>query len=146
MMISAISPKGKLRFMVTDDGLKAEGFIEFCRRLLADTPGKVFLIVDNNRIQHAKIVKEFLASTHGRLELFFLPPYSPELKPDEWVWRNVKNDRIGRQAARSQDELKLFAIGALTPGDCCPTHPMAGPRSTSTPTYANPTPSSTTPT
>jgi transposase len=113
MMISAVSAKGKLRFMVTDTGLKAPEFIEFCRRLLHDTSGKVFLIVDGNQIHRAKIVKEFIAATHGRLELFFLPPYSPELNPDEWVWKNVKADRVGRAAARSQDELKHLATHAL---------------------------------
>lgn len=113
MMISAVSPKGKLRFMVHDNGLKAAEFIEFCKRLLADTDGKVFLIVDGNRIHHAKKTQAFVASTHGRLELFFLPPYSPELNPDEWVWKNVKRDQIGRQSVLSQDELKLFATRAL---------------------------------
>jgi transposase len=113
MMISALSPKGKLRFMVHDSGLKAPEFVEFCRRLLADTDGKVFLVVDGNRIHHAKVTQNFVASTQGRLELFFLPPYSPELNPDEWVWKNIKRDRVGRQSVLSQDELKLFATRAL---------------------------------
>jgi transposase len=52
------------------------------------------------------VTKEFAASTGGRLRLVFLPGYSPELNPDEWVWKNVKHDRIGktggpRQAASS---------------------------------------------
>ncbi|MBA9007271.1 IS630 family transposase [Thermomonospora cellulosilytica] len=113
MMISAVSPKGKLRFMVTEQGLKAAEFITFCRRLLDDVEGKVFLIVDGNRIHTAKMVQRFVASTQGRLELFFLPPYSPELNPDEWVWKNVKSDRVGRQSVLSRDELKLFAARAL---------------------------------
>jgi transposase len=47
-------------------------------------------------VHKAKIVNEYVASAHGRLELFFLPPYSPELNPDEWVNKNVKHDRIAR--------------------------------------------------
>lgn len=113
MMISAVSPKGKLRFMVHDKGLKSEEFITFCRRLLDDTDGKVFLIVDGSTIHTSGLTKRFVARTEGRLELFFLPPYSPELNPDEWVWKNVKRDRVGRQAAQSHDELRLFVTAAL---------------------------------
>jgi transposase len=114
MMISAVSPQGKLRFMVHDKGLKSEEFITFCRRLLDDTPAdrKVFLIVDGSRIHTSKMTQRFIDRT-DRIELFLLPPYSPELNPDEWVWKNVKRDRVGRQAARSNGELHLFAIGAL---------------------------------
>ena len=61
----------------------------------------------------AKETQDFAASTEGRLELFFLPPYSPELNPDEWVWKNVKNDRIGRQSVNSLDELKNAPESAL---------------------------------
>ena len=49
----------------------------------------------------------------GRLSIFFLPPYSPDLNPDEWVWNNVKNDQIGRSVIMSADDLKAKAIGAL---------------------------------
>jgi transposase len=112
MMISAVTPKGKLRFMVHDNGLKSEEFITFCRRLLDDTTGKVFLIVDGGRIHTSKMTRRFVERTE-RLELFFLPPYSPELNPDEWIWKNVKNDRVGRQAAQSHNELRLFVTAAL---------------------------------
>jgi transposase len=113
MMISAVSPKGKLRFMVHDQGLKSEEFITFCRRLLDDVPDKkVFLIVDGGRIHTSKMTRRFVERTE-RMELFYLPPYSPELNPDEWVWKNVKHDRVGRQAVRSHDELRLFATAAL---------------------------------
>ncbi len=45
--------------------------------------------------------------------IFFLPPYSPDLNPDEWVWNNVKNDRVGRKVIMGKDDLKAKAIGAL---------------------------------
>ena len=47
------------------------------------------------------------------LTLFFLPPYSPDLNPDEWVWKNVKHDNLGRAAAKSTDDLARFARAAL---------------------------------
>jgi transposase len=61
----------------------------------------------------AKIVKEYVASTNGRLSLFFLPPYSPELNPDEWVWKNVKHDAVGRTVAMSKGHLYSIVYDAL---------------------------------
>ncbi|GHE34379.1 hypothetical protein GCM10017673_41450 [Streptosporangium violaceochromogenes] len=113
MMISAVSPRGELRFQLFDQGLDADAFIGFCKRLLADANRPVFLIVDNSRVHRAKKVKRFVEDSQGRLSLFFLPPYSPELNPDEWVWKNVKHDRIARASARSVEELKTLALGAL---------------------------------
>jgi transposase len=113
MMASAISTTGALRFHVHEGSFKARHFIAFCRQLLSDVDGKVFLIVDGSSVHTAKEVKEFVKSTGGRLSLFFLPPYSPELNPDEWVWKNVKHDHIGRVSVRGLDELKAVADRAL---------------------------------
>jgi transposase len=78
-----------------------------------DAFGSVFLIVDGHSAHRAKVTTEFVASTEGRLKLFFLPGYSPQLNPDEWVWKNVKRDRIGKTGVTSQDDLESKAIGAL---------------------------------
>lgn len=112
-MISAITAKGALRFAVYEGTTNAASFIDFCKRLLHDTPGPVFLIVDGHPAHRAKVTAEFVASTEGRLKLFFLPGYSPQLNPDEWVWKNVKHDRIGKTGVTSQNDLKSKAIGAL---------------------------------
>jgi transposase len=112
-MISAVTAKGALRFAVYDRNTTAEVFIDFCKRLLHDAAGPVYLIVDGHPAHRATATKKFVASTEGRLALFFLPGYSPELNPDEWVWKNVKHDRIGRTGVSSADNLKAKAIGAL---------------------------------
>ena len=70
-------------------------------------------IVDGAPAHIAKQTKEFVASTEGRLSLYFLPPYSPQLNPDEWVWHNVKNTQIGRAVPMSQGHLRQLAEGAL---------------------------------
>lgn len=112
-MISAVSPRGQLHFQVFEGSTTADRFIEYCQALLADTDRPVFLIVDGHSAHKAKKVKEFVAGTGGRLELFFLPPYSPELNPDEWVWKNVKNDRVGRAVPLSKDDLHGIVVDAL---------------------------------
>lgn len=112
-MISAVSAQGLLRFQVFEGSFTAQRFIEFCARLLADASGPVFLVADGHPTHRARVVTEYVASTGGRLRLFFLPGYSPELNPDEWVWKNVKTDRIKRAVPMSQAEMKRLAIGAL---------------------------------
>lgn len=112
-MLSAVSAQGALRFRVREGTVNAGVFIDFCQRLLHDTTGPVYLIVDGHPTHRAKITTEFVASTDGRLKLFLLPGYSPELNPDEWVWKNVKHDRIGKTGVASKTELKAKVIGAL---------------------------------
>lgn len=112
-MISAISPRGKLRFMTVDGRFNAVKFIEFLKRLLHNSGKPVFLIVDGHPVHKAKKVKEFIESTDGKLRLFILPPYSPELNPDELVWNNLKNHRIGRKMITGPDDLKQKIISSL---------------------------------
>ncbi len=104
-MISVVSAKGALRFAVYEGNTNAAVFIDFCKRLLHDAPGPVYLIVDGHPAHRATATKEFTAKTEGRLKLFFLPGYSPELNPDEWVWKNVKHDRIGKTGVTSRQDL-----------------------------------------
>lgn len=113
MMVSAISPRGELRFHIHEGSFRATHFIDFCGQLMKDARSDIFLIVDGSSVHTAKEVKEFVASAEGKIQLYFLPPYSPDLNPDEWVWKNVKHDAIGRSAVRGKDDLKAVAVGAL---------------------------------
>lgn len=74
---------------------------------------KIFMIIDNAPYHVSKMTREFAENTGGRLTLFFLPPYSPELNPDELVWKNVKHDQIGRASIRNASELHPRAVAAL---------------------------------
>jgi transposase len=115
-MISAISQQGMLRFQVHVGSMNGGRFIEFLKSLMKSVEAKkIFLIVDGSSIHKSKKVRAFLEKDEvkERLELFILPGYSPELNPDEWVWNNVKNTRIGRVVSHSQDDLMSKAVGAL---------------------------------
>jgi transposase len=112
-MVSAISPRGELHFQVYESGIRQEEFLDFCKMLVADTGRPVFLIIDNSAVHRARILHEYAAQSNGMLTVFFLPPYSPDLNPDEWVWKNVKHDNLGRASAKSRHELAQFAIAAL---------------------------------
>lgn len=107
-MISAVSPRGKMRFMVTKRNVTATVFIEFLKRLLINALGPVFVIVDGHPAHKAKIVKRFVEEQEGRLKLFFLPPYSPELNPDEYVWNHLKNNCLGKKILTSKEQLHEY--------------------------------------
>lgn len=111
-MISAVSPRGDFRFMLHDGSVNAQVFKEFLKRLLIGAEGPVFLVVDGHPIHKAKLIKEFVAAQQGMLKLFYLPPYSPQLNPDEQVWAHVKR-QVSRQLVQSKDEMKRLALGAL---------------------------------
>ena len=84
-MTSAISPKESLRFMVVRGGVGARVFIEFLKSLMHGRRRAVSLIVDGHPSHRSKSAKRHVDSLGGRLKLFFLPPYSPALNPDEFV-------------------------------------------------------------
>lgn len=92
-MISAIAAGGQMSFRVFDGRFTAEVFIDFLRRLIATHEGrKIYLIVDNHSTHHAKKVRDWLAreGRHEKLQLVFLPAYSPELNPDENLNQDLK--------------------------------------------------------
>jgi transposase len=102
-LVSAVTAQGKLRFAAYDGTFTSTTFIDFCRRLLHDADRPVFLVVDGHPTHRSRAVQQFVAATAGRLRLCYLPGYSPELNPDEWVWKNVKADRIGRAGVIDQE-------------------------------------------
>lgn len=111
-MMSAISPRGALRFMIFDGRMNADVFCEFLKRLIHDAEKPIYLIVDNHPVHRSYKVRDFVQSTKGKLKLFFLPPYSPELNPDEQVWANLKKT-VGRQVTTSAADLKKRVISFL---------------------------------
>jgi transposase len=96
-MISAISNQGLVRFEFIEEAMNTDRFIGFMERLVADSSQKVFLILDNLKVHHAKPVAAWLTERKDRIEVFYLPSYSPEINPDEYLNRDFKT------ALRSSD-------------------------------------------
>jgi transposase len=105
-MISAITARGQLRFMVTGKRIGAKVFVEFLRRLVHGWKRPIFLIMDSHPTHKAKLVKAFVKRSKGKLRLFYLPPYSPELNPDEYVWNDVKSNGVRRSMITNVKELR----------------------------------------
>lgn len=105
-MISAISNRGLMRFMLYDGALDADRFIAFLRRLTRDAgQQKVFLIVDNLRVHHAKKVTAWVASHAHEIELFYLPAYAPDHNPDEYLNNDLKQKLRQQPQPGSKTEL-----------------------------------------
>ncbi len=112
-LISAVSAQGQLRFMLTKGRVTAAVFIDFLRRLLVNAAVPIFLIVDGHPTHRAKSVARLVAEQDGRLALFYLPPYSPELNPDELVWNNLKNHGTGRRLITSPEQLRRTIVSHM---------------------------------
>ena len=112
-LISTVTNQGKVRFMVYRDTMTAQTMIRFMRRLIKDVGRKVFLIVDNLRVHHSKLVREWLEEHREQIEVFYLPSYSPELNPDEYLNCDLKVGVHTGVPATSKSQLARKAIGHL---------------------------------
>ena len=113
-MISAISNAGMLRFRLFVGSFTGAVFIDFLGRLVRDGGGrKVHLIVDGHPVHRAKAVSAWVGRHGDRIELHFLPGYSPELHPVELLNHDVKANAAGRRRPRSAGELRDELHGYL---------------------------------
>lgn len=105
-MISSVTNKGKVRFMLSDKAFNAQLFKEFMKRLIRDAGRKVFLIEDNLRVHHAKCNQAWLERNSNKIELFYLPSYSPDLNPVELLNGDLKTALHKGEPARCKDKLE----------------------------------------
>jgi len=112
-MISAISNKGHLQFMILDGRFNSEVFQRFLARMIKYSKQKIFFIADGHPAHKTKKLKEWLAYNKHRIEVFFLPPYSPELNPQEYVNQDVKTNVIGKKRPVNKAQMKANVEGFM---------------------------------
>ena len=113
-LISAITSKGHMRFMVKEKGgVNAGVFIEFLKRLLIGAKRTIFLIVDRGPAHRAQKTRDFVKTLGAKLRLFYLPPYSPDRNPDELVWKHLKADTVGRMVTTGKADFKRNVISSM---------------------------------
>jgi transposase len=105
-VISAVSLQGAFWCQIYTHTLKQGDFIIFLKDLMSGQRGKVFLVLDSHPAHIANSVKEYVQSTKGRLELHFLPPYAPDLNPDEFVWHYLKGNGVAKKPLHKDESLK----------------------------------------
>jgi transposase len=112
-LISAVTNKGELRWMVLDGAITAPDLLRFLTRLVRDANQKVFLILDRLPVHRSAKLRAWLVGREAAIEVFYLPGYSPELNPDEGVNGDLKQAVTSREPARSKAQLKRAAIGHM---------------------------------
>jgi transposase len=112
-LISAVTNKGEVRWMVLEGAVNAPALIRFLQRLVRDIRRKVFLILDRLRVHRAKLVQDWLAEHRAEIEVFYLPAYRPDLNPDEGVHADLKQVVTRKAPARSKQQLKRAAISHM---------------------------------
>ena len=113
-MIATVTNQGKARWMIIDDAFDSEKLIEFLQALIKDAGKKVFLIPDNLRVHHSKIVKAWVAEHIDQIELFYLPSYSPQLNPEERLNADLKQEMGRRVPVRTKATLRQAATDHMT--------------------------------
>jgi transposase len=90
--------------------MSAQKLIEFMERIIRSNERKVFLILDNLRVHHSKALNDFLVEHAAFIKLFYLPSYSPDLNPDEYLNRDLKanlnNKPLGRAKGKIEEHAK----------------------------------------
>jgi transposase len=112
-LISTVTNQGKVRFMIYNSKMNSQTLIRFMERLIKDSEKKIFLILDNLKVHHSYMVKDWLGEHVDQIEVFFLPSYSPELNPDEYLNCDLKVGVHSGVPARTKDQLKSKTMSHL---------------------------------
>ena len=104
-MISAITNRGQMAWMVYRQRFTAKLFIAFLGRLVRHAGRTVFLIVDGHPVHRSRQVRDWVARRAATIRLIYLPGYSPELNPDEYLNQDVKINAVGRRRPRDQPDM-----------------------------------------
>lgn len=103
-LISAVSPRGDMRFAAFEGRMNGPRFVEFLGKLLADTGRPIIVIADNASYHGSGPVRKFVEESKGQVVVEHLPRYAPELNPDEQVW-NLAKARLAKLFIATKDEL-----------------------------------------
>jgi len=105
-MVSTVTNQGKVEFMIYSGSMNADRLIEFFKQLIKGKTKKIFLILDNLRVHHSKVAKQWIKDNYNKIEVFYLPSYSPEKNPDEYLNCDLKYGLSDNPAPRNQEQLK----------------------------------------
>ena len=105
-MISAITNTGKTMFSLYDEAVNTDRFIDFLQKAIDSSQKKIFMILDNLRVHHAKVVQQWIGEHKKQIELFFLPAYSPDLNPDEYLNQDYKKNANKNNVPTTKSQLE----------------------------------------
>ncbi|MDP3640283.1 MAG: IS630 family transposase [Nanoarchaeota archaeon] len=104
---SAISPVGRMVFRIENHTIHAEDHIDFLKQIMKYHPHRKIIVIEDNAPPHiAGLVKDFVDENKNKIAVYYLPTYSPDLNPDEKVWKYLKNVKLKAHQARNKKEFK----------------------------------------
>lgn len=112
-VISAVTASGAFWCQIYTERLNAQRFVQFLRQFLHGRSNQVYLVVDGHPAHKANVVKSLIKEMKGKLGLYFLPPYAPDLNPDEFVWAHMKTNGLSKKPLRKNESLKERVAGDL---------------------------------
>jgi len=112
-VLSVVTPKGHISYSIKDDTIDGKLYIEFLEELLLNWERPLILLVDHASFHGSRQVRDFVRAHRTQLRVFFLPKRAPEFNPDEQVWNEIKNNRIGKQPIKNKADLKERLVSAL---------------------------------
>jgi transposase len=105
-VISAVNASGAFWAATYTGKLNTESFLEFLKNFMKSQRRNALLVVDGHPAHKANLIKEYIATLAGRLELHFLPPYAPDLNPDEFVWNYMKGVGVSKKPLKKNESLR----------------------------------------
>lgn len=102
---SAISPVGRMLFKIEPNITTSKIFVDFLKQIMRNHPNrKIIIVTDNYSTHNSKYVDNFVNENKNKIAIYYLPTYSPELNPDEQVWKYLKNVKLKAHQARNRNE------------------------------------------
>ena len=105
-MISAISNRGHLQFMILENRFNSGEFLKFLKQMIRYSRHKIFFITDNHPAHKTKVLNQWLLENKEKIAVFFIPPYSPELNAQEYLNQDVKTNIVGKKRPINKAQLK----------------------------------------
>ena len=111
---SAISPAGRMIFRIEKERVTSRTFIDFLKQIIKNHRWrKIIVVVDNSPTHTAKVVENFIEENKNKISIYYLPTYSPDLNPDEEVWKYLKNVKLKAHQARNKKEFKPLVLSKM---------------------------------
>jgi transposase len=112
-VLSVVTAQGEMGYSIKEGAINGERYIEFLKEIIMNRERPIILLVDHATFHGSKRVRDFVHVHRGQLRIFFLPKRAPEFNPDEQVWNEIKNNRIGKQPVKNKVDLRERLVSAL---------------------------------
>ena len=111
---SAISPAGRMVFRIENHTIHAEDHIDFLKQIMKQHHHRKVIIIEDNAKPHIAVeVKDFVRDNENKIAVYYLPTYSPDLNPDEKVWKYLKHVKLKAHQARNKKEFKPLILSKM---------------------------------